>query len=148
MDHATGIWLDQSRAVIVQIKEEGIDVTEVPAVIDRKHRSTGGVGASQPFWHRTVTSGTRENERRKHEIQSYFKSVYEAAGGGDKVAIFGPGKMKLGLQDYLLTHGCPADQIKKVESTHSRMSQGEIVALVREHFGMAAPRFGKKETLS
>lgn len=134
-----GVWVDFKRALVVHFDDEGVHTQQIESDVESKHRSTGGAGASKPFWHRSVNSGSREDARRDNEIASYYGEIAKAVDGCNNILVCGPGEAKLGLKSFLEESRKPAPEVM-CESTESHITDAQIVAHIRDKFGNGAPR--------
>ena len=141
----TGIWVDHARALIVHLQNGQAEVKEVDSELDRKHRSTGGLRAPQAYSQRTTLSSRKSTARRASDIQHYFQAINKATRDSRHFAILGPGKLKHALKEYFLAHGHTEDQFDHLETTSSRLTDPEIIALFRQRFGQSPARFGAKQ---
>lgn len=144
MNTQVGIWIDLGEAVLVALNGERVAVERVGSQIRRKHRSTGGVRSKLHFWHRSVISARKEETRRDHEIVDFCRAVHERIQRVDgpigKLFLFGPGEAKTDLSQFLLDHGWPKSRLDPPETIDNRISERQIVAAVKAHFGRSSPR--------
>ena len=143
-NEATGIWVDRNKAYIVDFYGNDCDVRQIESDVEKKHRSTGGLGARLPWWGRSLGSSEKTDERRREQLKRFFAAIDEATEGKDNLMILGPGKAKHDLKKYFLTHGHREEHLAQLETTKSRITEGEIVALMRDLCGKTLPRKGKE----
>jgi len=146
-NETTGIWIDNSRAVVVRMNGDEAIVKHLDSEVESKHRSTGGIRAKVHYLQRTSVSQTRNREKRENDFRKFFKRVQSEAGQGDNYVILGPGQTKLNFKAYLMSSGQDETRFDRLETTHSRMTDPEIVAMIKERLGKPAPRFGKESAI-
>lgn len=144
MSKRIGLWIDHSKAIAVELQGESIDVWRLESGIEAKHRSTGGVRSFMAFWHRSSLSSRRMEARRLEATKKFFQSLAKALGDCDELVLLGPSAMKGELGKYLDANKPRPDRIKGIITTDSRLSEAQLVAQVREFFGVAAPRHQAK----
>ena len=140
MSQKIGLWLDYERALIVRLNEASVEIDHINSSVEPKRRSTGGVRSSRPYWHRSVNSAKKQDTRRDQEIQRYFSELEAALGKPDSLYIVGPGEAKQNFRNYLLDDGFSENQVDFCDTSSSRETEGQIVARIKAHFGMDAPR--------
>lgn len=136
----TAIWLDHSRAIIVRLVDENMAMSEVASDLGRNRRSTGGVRAPWRFWHRTATSGKKLENQYNEKCQRFFAKIAERLEKGRNLWIFGPSTAKFGLRTHLIQCGFDASSIVGFETTNSRLTNAEVVALIKDRAGYVVPR--------
>lgn len=136
-----GIWIDHQKAVVVQLDEWGCaKISEIKSDVDRKHRSTGGIGASKPFLHRSVFSGKHQKAHRLNDLQSFYARVLSQVKHAERIWIFGPSVARYELSSYLKEHAAQKIQFDEGEAIGSRVTEAQVVEHVRAHFHKSIPR--------
>jgi len=126
MSDKVGIWIDHKRTVIVSASAGRVTTSldsEVPA-----HPHFGGeqVGGGEKKY----------EERRGHDLDRYYDEVINYLGDADGLLILGPGEAKLELKARLdRTTKTHAGRTIEVATT-DRLTDPQIVAKVKEHFGI------------
>ena len=119
MNHKVGIWIDHRKAVIVS------------ALAER------------------LTSLTLESDVGPHarysERAGYYDEVIRQLGQPDALLIFGPGDAKLQFQEHLTQAKSLLACDVGVETTES-LTDPQIVAKVRQHYGIVPPGSGAPGT--
>lgn len=115
MNHKVGIWIDQTKAVIVS------------ASADRLTAMTVEPDPGPQSWH-------RDDPR----LDRYYDEVIGQLGQPEALLIFGPGEAKLELSERLTHVKVLADCIVSIETTDT-LTDPQIVAKVRQHYLIARP---------
>ncbi len=127
MSHNTGIWIDHKKAVIVSAS--GGEVTTRTLDSD--------VGPHPHFGGSQEGGGEKKyEERRTLELRAYYDEVIRQLGHPDALLILGPGEAKLELKERLDRSNLSSTSVIAIESA-DRLSDPQIVARVKEHFGIA-----------
>jgi hypothetical protein len=127
-----GLWLDQRRAVIVQHKAAGEEITEILSAADRHPGHTAGRQANASHEAQLTEADDVSERKFTAQLQRYYAEIIECVRHAEAVFIMGPGEAKGHLRKQLadaVPKGCsvtvePAD----------KMTDRQIAARVREHF--------------
>jgi hypothetical protein len=130
-----GIWIDHKSAIVVHLEDHTYTVTRIASEAERKHRATGGVRGQQPFVHRSVNSGARDEAHRRNDWQRHYERVIQALPIDASVYVLGSGQAKAEFVGYLKRHGPPTIEVMGVEAT-PRLTQGQLIARIKTAFGV------------
>jgi len=132
------IWLDHSKALIVRFTPEGeADVEEIESGIEKMHKTTGGAGGRAPYHHGYVSKSSEE-ERRHHQLSKFYDRITGKVGMCTKVVILGSGLAKQELNKAI--ESLPGQRKPKLEvHPAEKMTEKQLVALVRKEFGVSPP---------
>jgi hypothetical protein len=131
-----GVWIDHRQAQIVSLTEEGETTRTILSNV-QKHPERGGDSPMKgPYEARQVPADDARQRALTGELDSYYDAVIVAIGDCGKLLIFGPGEAKGELHARLTKHH-PAGPVVTVE-TEGKMTDRQIVAKVKAHFGVAA----------
>lgn len=140
----TGIWIDGSKALIVNLKGGETEVVEIPSGIESRTRHIHE-GQPAPF------GGTRYGdkgafsgmlrldnrkkfaERRQQQINRYMDTVMERLKDSEEIAILGPAQMKKKLHARILETPHFNPWIAGMDAT-GKLSRNQLVKRVREIF--------------
>jgi stalled ribosome rescue protein Dom34 len=75
----------------------------------------------------------REEEKRNHHLNDYFKNVIEKIKDSDSIIIFGPAETKNGLQKAILKKKELSSRLVKVEA-EDHLTDNQVKAKVRSFF--------------
>lgn len=127
---STGIWLDKSRALIVNIENNEETMKIIHSDIDNynvtANRHIGGA--------KEIVKDVKYLEREKQQFKSYFKGIVQEINNTDALVIFGPAetykKFAKELEEH---HKNISVKIKGKRKTDS-MTDNQVIAWVRDFF--------------
>ncbi len=138
MTDKAGVWIDHRKAVIVTISPEGEHITLITSKVE-KHPERGGDSPLKGAYEaRQVPADDSRQRALTGELNIYYDAVIAALRNYDNLLLFGPGEAKDELHKRLLKMKLGA-RVAAVQ-TDDKMTDGQIVAKVRSHFGLSAPR--------
>ena len=127
MSHDVGVWIDHKKAVIVSIAAGEVTTRTL----------TSDVGAHPHYSGSQEGGGEKKYEQRHNQdLDRYYDEVIGQLGKPDALLLFGPGEAKLQLKERLGRSQASSGIIVAVEST-DKLTDPQIVAKVKEHFGIA-----------
>ena len=133
-----GVWIDHRKAIVVELTPEGAKTMLIQSKVE-KHLERGGdsplKGRAEPL---LVPADDRRQRALTAELNVYYDAVIAALRDFARVLLLGPGEAKGELQARFVKMKLGA-RIAAVE-TEDKMTEPEIVAKVRDHFGDSAPR--------
>ncbi len=133
-----GVWIDHRQAWIVLLSPESERIEVILSKVE-KHPERGGDSPLRGAYEaRQVPADDRRQRALTGELNGYYDAVGAVLRRCGKVLILGPGEAKGELRSRLLKMKL-ADHIAAVQ-TEAQMTEREVVAKVREYFGLAAPR--------
>lgn len=125
MNDKAGIWIDHKKAVIVSLSGGRVTTKTLES----------GVGAHPHFAGQQDGGGEKKyEERRGQDLDRYYDEVIGQLSDTDELLILGPGEAKLELKERLSRSKAHAERTIEIETT-DRLTDPQIVAKVREHFG-------------
>ena len=127
MSHEVGIWIDHRKAVIVTISGGHVRTKTLVSDVGPHTRYAGSQegGGEKKY-----------EERHSQDLDRYYDEVISQLGEPDALLLFGPSEAKLQLKDRLGRSNVLSDRVVAVESA-DKLTDPQIVAKVREHFGSA-----------
>ena len=127
MSREAGIWIDHSKAVIVNISGDRVSTTTLSSdVAPHPHYAGSQEGGGEKKY----------EERRKHDLDRYYDDVIRQVGEPDALLLVGPGEAKLELEERLRRSPALSEKIVAVESA-DKLTDPQIVARVKKHYGIA-----------
>ncbi len=125
MSQKTGVWIDHRKAVIVSASGE---VTT---------RTVASDVSGHPRYGGQQDGGGEQKYEARHgqDLNRYYDEVIDQLGSPEAILIFGPGEAKLELKARLGLSKSPAAPTIEVEAA-DQLSEPQIVAKVKEHFGL------------
>jgi len=133
-----GVWIDHRKAVVVELTPDGAKTTLIQSKVE-KHLERGGdspmKGRAEPL---QVPADDSRQRALTAEFNVYYDAVIAALRDFARVLLLGPGEAKGELHARFVKMKLDG-RIAAIE-TEDKMTEPEIVAKVREHFGDSAPR--------
>ena len=130
MKTEVGLWIDHRQAVIVTLVDQGEETKRITSDIEEQVRYSGASHGS----HDDTTEIRRDRQDRRFDdyLSKYYDEVIACLRDVDSILIFGPGEAKGELQKQLEDQAL-GERIVGIE-TADKMTEGQIVAKVRQHF--------------
>ena len=127
MNHTVGIWIDHKKAVIVSASADGVTTKTVES----------DVGAHPRYAGQQDGGGEKKyEERHGQHLDRYYEEVIRQLTDADEFLVFGPGEAKLELKERLRRVKAHSERSIGIE-TADKLTDSQIVAKVKEHFGIA-----------
>lgn len=138
MSHKADIRIDHRKAVIVELMLEGERITIIESKVE-KHLERGGDSPLKGRYEaRQVPADDRRQQTYTGELTLYYDVVIAALPNHGSLLLFGPGEAKGELHKQV-SKIKPEVRVSTIE-TADQMTDRQIIAKVRAHFGLAAPR--------
>ncbi len=130
MKTEVGLWIDHRQAVIVTLVDQVEETKRIISDIEKQVRYSGASHGS----HDDTTEIRRDRQDRRFDdhLTKYYDEVIASLRDADSILIFGPGEAKDELQKRLEGQAL-GERIVGIE-TIDKMTEGQIVAKVRQHF--------------
>lgn len=136
MKKQIGIWLDYKEAYIITLNGKQNDVEIIPSEIEDFHLK-GGSRSKTPYGPMDTTSESKFLERRKHQVEKYYKKIMEATSNANEIFIIGPAEAKIGLRGKMTKTRSYRPMIKGYKTVDS-ITKNQKVALTLEFFGYSS----------
>lgn len=133
-----GVWIDHRKAQIVGLTPDGETTTVILSKVEKHPERAGDSPMKGAYEARQVPADDSRQRALTGELNIYYDAVIKVLRHYGKVLVFGPGEAKGELHARLLKSNLGA-RVAAVQ-TEGRMTDRQIVAKVRAHFGLAAPR--------
>jgi hypothetical protein len=133
-----GIWIDNREAIIVRLEGEEATVETFESNI-LPPTKTGGARSKTPYGPQDVASHPTQDRRHAKQLARYYQGVVDRVREAGALLLFGPGTAKQGLLSAFERsphHTTTATEI----ATTDKLTQPQIVARVKEHFGIPPAR--------
>jgi len=138
MNDMAGIWIDHRKAFVVTLSPETDHTTLILSRVE-KHLERGGDSPLKgPYEAHSVPADDSRQRALTGQLKDYYDAVIATVRGYDHVFLFGPGEAKGELHKRLVKMKV-GEHVTAVEAA-DKMTDREIVAKVREHFGLDARR--------
>jgi hypothetical protein len=133
-----GVWIDHRHAQIVGLTAAGPVTVKILSRVE-KHLERGGDSPMKgPYEALQVPADDSRQRALTGELNGYYDAVIAGLHDYGQVFVFGPGEAKGELHARLLKKKQGA-RVSAVE-TEGLLTDKQIVAKVREYFGVSAPR--------
>ena len=137
MTSKAGIWIDHRKAVIVTLSPEGEHTTVINSNVEKHPERGGDSPLKGPYEARQVPADDSRQRALTGELNIYYGAVITAIRDCGSVVLFGPGEAKVELHKRLLRLKL-GGRVAAVQ-TEDKMTDRQVVAKVRAHFGLGAP---------
>ena len=127
MNHKVGIWIDHKKAVIVSASADGVTTKTLESDVEAHPRYAGQQDGG---------GEKKYEERHSQDLDRYYDEVIRQLTDADELLIFGPGEAKVELKKRLRRSKTHSERTIGIETT-DKLTDPQIVAKVREHFGIA-----------
>jgi hypothetical protein len=126
-----GVWIDHREAVIVVLTGGGPQTTRLQSAVEKQLRRSGDPdhGSFEP--QEVPADDSRQREYAGH-LNRYYDTIVAHLRDCEFLVIFGPGEAKGELKKRFEKHPGSAPAIAL--ETADKMTENEIVAMVRRHF--------------
>jgi len=136
-DHA-GVWIDHRKAIIVGLTADGEVTTVIPSKVE-KHLERGGDSPMKGAYEaRQVPADDSRQRALTGALNIYYDAVIVGLRDYGSLFLLGPGEAKKELQSRLIKSRL-GTRVAAVQ-TADKMTDRQIIAKVRTHFGVGAPR--------
>ena len=137
MTTKVGIWIDHRKAVIVALTPEGEHTTLIASNVEKHPERDGDSPLKGPYEARRVPADDSRQRALTGELNIFYDAIIAATREYGSLLIFGPGEAKTELHKRLLSMKL-GGRVASVE-TEDKMTDRQIMAKVRTHFGLGAP---------
>lgn len=133
MKKQTGIWIDSSKAIIVTLLNGKENTIEIESEIENRvhHEGEGDKGTFSGIRH--SNNEKKFDERKKHQIDGFLKTVIEHIKKDDELYVFGPAEIKLKLKSLIEDDNQLTTKLKSIETSDS-MTINQVVAKVKDFY--------------
>lgn len=129
----TGIWLDKTKAIIVNLENGNETMSSISSDIEH-FKISGGSGTKFKGGPQDVVQDSKYLEREKHQFKAYFKNIVSEIENSDAIVVFGPAatnkKFKKELKEHYQELNAKVQDVIKVDS----MTDNQIKSLVIDFF--------------
>jgi hypothetical protein len=138
MTGKAGVWIDHRRAMVVSLTADGEHIATIDSNVEKHPERGGDSPLKGKYEARQVPRDDSRQRALTGELNHFYDSVIAAVRGFQQVLLFGPGEAKGELHKRLDKMKLGA-LVTAVE-TEDKMTEPQVVAKVRNHFGMPSPR--------
>ena len=135
MSHDVGIWIDHKKAVIVSASANRVTVKTLQSEVGPHTRYSERAAYLTPDGPQERGGEKTYEQRYAQHLDRYYDEVISHLGQPAALLIFGPGEAKLQLKARLSGSKALTEHLVGIETT-DRMTDPQIVAKVKDHFGI------------
>ncbi len=133
-----GIWIDHRKAFIVTLTPGGEHTVLILSKVEKHPERSGDSPLKGRYEAHSVPADDSRARALTGALQVYYDAVIAAVRGFDTLLLFGPGEAKGELRRRFIQTQV-GEHVTAVEAA-DKMTDREIIAKVREHFGVGAQR--------
>ena len=138
MGGKAGVWIDHRGSVIVALTDGGEHITHIASNVEKHLERSGDLPLKGSYEPLQVPPDDRRQMALTGELNTYYDSVIAVIRHYERLLLLGPGEAKGELHKRLVKSKLNA-RVDAVE-TADKMTDPQIAAKVRAHFGLAAER--------
>jgi hypothetical protein len=135
-----GVWVDHTRATIIWVNDEQVQVEHIEAGVIGKHGLAVGAQSRTPWGPQDVACGGKMGQRRHQHVQMFLARVIDMVADAEQILLLGRGVLTSRLGKRISESKALSVRLADVIDT-DRTSERQIVLKVREFYG-ALPRRG------
>ena len=132
MTKQAGIWIDQSRAIIIFLINGKHSIKEIDSNIETRVRFAGESKPIGRFGHQFLSSKEKQDQRKRNQKQEFLHKVVTLLDGVDEMVVLGPAEMKFDLKKQILADINKNNTVLRVETADS-MTQNQLIATVKDY---------------
>jgi len=126
-----GLWVDHREAVIVKLTDHGIETKRILSTVEQQLRRSGDPDHGR-FEYQEVPADDSRQRAYTGQLARFYDAIILYLRDSGAILIFGPGETKGELKKRIEKEA--VGQHLVVLETADKMTEGQIVALVRQHF--------------
>jgi hypothetical protein len=130
MEKKIGIWIDKSKAYVIDAGSSSLEIIESEV---ESFRSVGGSPGSSPYGNQDAGGEKELQERQRNQLKKYVDKVSDKISDASKVVIFGPAETKLELKKSVESKSALKSKLVGVETADS-MSETSLVEWVKNYY--------------
>jgi hypothetical protein len=134
-----GIWIDHREAIIVVLDGTGEKMERIQSTAEKQLRRSGEPGQGR-FESQEVPADDSRQRDYTGQLARYYDAIISRLRDCESILIFGPGETKGELKKRFEKHA-DASRTITLETT-DKMTEPQIVAMVRHHFQRDPPNQG------
>jgi hypothetical protein len=136
MKHRTGIWIDSTRAIIVNLQEKNADaeIKEIQSNMEEAFYDANEGDKGSFMGQQHIRNGNKFDNKEDQQINQFLDNVISNIKETDELYIFGPAEAKTKLKSKIEAAGQKLKfELKAVETSDS-MTLNQVVAKVKEFY--------------
>lgn len=133
-ENRAGIWIDQTKAVIVHIVSDGDPIIEkIRSGVESKVRFPGETKVFARFGNAFISDQEKKQHRQKNEREKYFKKIISLLKQTDFIYVFGPSDARHELVNDIQKDPVLKNKFIKTEKV-DRLTEKQILRHVVNYF--------------
>ena len=133
MTRNTGIWIDGSKAVIIELQGDEAIIQEVPANVEYHQRIPGEGKDTTRFGNQFFDLEHKKEHRIQDQRKHFLDKVRTLTLHADQIVVFGPAGTKTELEKIFRLDHIMAGKLLAVH-TAPDMTHNQMTAWVRKYF--------------
>ena len=126
-----GVWIDHREAILVALTESGEETRRFQSNVERQFGHSKNLEQGSHEASPAQADDSRERDYTGH-LAPYYDEIISHLSDAGSILIFGPGEAKGELKKRFEKH--PSDTRVIALETADKMTEPQIVALIRHHF--------------
>jgi hypothetical protein len=132
-----GLWVDHREAIIVKLTDHGNETIRIQSSAEKQPRRAGEPDHG-PYEAQLVPADDSRQREYSGQLARYYDAIIHELRDSGSILIFGPGETKGELKKRFEQQA--GIQRLIVLETTDKMTEGQIVALVQQHFQSETPK--------
>lgn len=139
----TGIWIDKSKALIVNLIGDKSEIEEINSEIETKVRFEGETKQFGKFGGQFLSNQEKKEHREIEQKKKFLNHLLKQIQASDQIVVLGPAEMKNELKKLILNDPDFKDKLRGIESVDN-MTNNQLVAWVKNYFEPMKSKVGHK----
>ena len=134
MKNKTGIWIDSSKAIIVNLKENDAQIKEIQSNLEDAYYDANEGDKGSFMGQQHISNEKKFDSKEAQQLNQFLDDVITDIKDTDELYIFGPAETKTKLRSKIEEAGQKLKfELKSVETSDS-MTLNQVVAKVKEFY--------------
>lgn len=133
MTRNTGIWIDGSKAVIIELQGETASIRELMSNVDYRERIPGEGNDATRFGSQFFSPENKKEHKIQDQRKHFFDQLRKLLLESDQIVIFGPAGTKIELEKVFRLDHLMAGKLLAVH-TAPDMTHNQMTAWVRKYY--------------
>jgi len=130
-----GVWIDHQQAIVVMVTDAGQEIKKIAFDIGQPVRTTSRARTRHKYTANDFVAEDRLERKIENDRKNYYDDVIAVLRGTTALLILGPGEAKGELRKRMQSKKLRG--ITVAVGTADKMTERQLAAKVREHFGTA-----------
>lgn len=133
MKREIGIWLNSTKAILVDLNNGNQSVKTIESDIESRTRFPGEGKDFSRLGSMQVNPSKKQTNRKKHQLHHYFEEIIHNLEDASNIFIFGPSQTKNLFEKELKKHHNFHNKLIDIENS-DKLTQKQLIAKVKDHF--------------